>query len=526
MDISKVQEFEWGQIEWMYEPENELYTVMNIGIITIFPRKSQKIHVHYGDEQLIYVLSGIGKQSINGKVSETKEGMIFHMNPGDMHDAENTGDENLVEILISIPVNIEQSNVARQGYVEKVDENVVDGFVENFKLLDIKKEILNLHNNIVKYLKLPISIFDDNGDILLNGDCYPKYCKEMCKIDENVNNCELYNVKDEYKPPFFSEYTSYVCKYGLTVFYLPIIYKKRQMGFIRGGHIRKAEKIIGEKKQDNSQYEMPKSGITSILKLLVKFQRNILEYISFKNAEEELLERDNVIKEIVKNEMELEKSLKEIENKMLNNRINNHFLFNTLSAIAGLAVIDKSYKTYEAIINLSKMFRYSMYNGKLGVSLFEEIEHVNNYLDLQKIRFGDKLLVNFEISSESLEYDVPFNFLQPIVENCFNHGFAKTRKIMKINICTKVEKEQLVISIRDNGTGMGKKETAELVERLNLKKGRFSGLMMIYVKLEKIFGESAKFDIESEINKGTTIKISIPSNEIREKLKKEEGNND
>jgi len=111
MNNDNLQKFEWGTIEWIYEPGDNQYNLMNIGTINVYPYKRQNKHVHYSDEQLIYVLSGSGKQIINEKVTNIKPGMIFHMNPGDMHETINDGKDNLVELLISIPIKIDNEEM-------------------------------------------------------------------------------------------------------------------------------------------------------------------------------------------------------------------------------------------------------------------------------------------------------------------------------------------------------------------------------------------------------------------------------
>ena len=506
MKNDRLQKFEWGTIEWIYESGKNPYTAMDIGIISINPGERQNKHVHYSDEQLIYVISGSGRQIINNEVSDLKQGMVFHMNPGDMHETINTGSDKLVELLISIPVNFDDKQIINR----KKPVNLKFQLPEDFSLMMIKDVISDFYDSLLKPFNLPIAVFDMDGDIVVKSESIPEFCRKACKMDENIFNCELYNIEDEYKPPHFFEHTSFVCRYGITVFYLPIAYGDNIVGFIRGGHVREANRIIEEKTLFELPYERSVSSMNSLLRLMLKFQRSIQDYLSLIETDRQFIVKDALIKEQVEKKMILEHTLKKTESKILNIQINNHFLFNTLSAIAGIAIDDGSEKTYEAIIRLSKMFRYSMNEGQKGVALYEEIKHVEDYLNLQKIRFDNRFDYTIPEKCEKLLFEVPFNFLQPIVENSFKHGFKNKTEKMRVDISCEYRDGFLVLNIEDNGCGMSQERKKEIMENLIKGQGRFSGLAMIMTKMERIYGENVKFEIESEEGVGTKIKISIP----------------
>ncbi len=156
------------------------------------------------------------------------------------------------------------------------------------------------------------------------------------------------------------------------------------------------------------------------------------------------------------------------------------------------------------------MFRYNLATGHVGVSLLEEINYVKDYLNLQKIRFGDKLDFSFEIKNDAFNCNVPLNFLQPIVENSFTHGFRNHIDVMKIKLLSDCDDEFLKISVIDNGSGMSKSKKEGLIKNLKEKNGRLSGLVMILMKLEKIYGNRVKFEIDSVEGEGTTMTFFIP----------------
>lgn len=517
MKKENVQVFDWGRIEWIHDAEkNNSRNVMNIGIVTILPKKRQNRHIHYGDEQLIYGLDGQGEQIIGDKISVLKPGSIFHIEAGSTHETINEGEEPLRELLISIPVNYEQELFlkTRKQKIENDNEKIYP------KNILINEEIRNIFDKTIDPLKIPITIFDHEGKIVIKSDYYPEFCKANCMIGENLCNCTLYNIKDEYAPPQYTDPSAFVCPYGLTVFIVPIIYNNKVIGVIKGGHVREAQNSITLKENFNSEienlpYDTPKSTVNAILQIMKRLGKSIINYYMLKNTELELNKKDEIINDIVQNEMMLEESLKNTQDKVLSIQINNHFLFNTLNAIASLAIKENSLNTYDAIINLSKMFRYSLKKSSYFVELKDEIEYLKNYINLQKIRYGNKIAADFNISLEVEDIKVPFNFLQPIIENCFNHGFRDVKDNMKIIVKAKQDEDGVFIEIYDNGIGMKKDDLNELKSKLfDDDKHEFSGLKMIYSKLETFYGNNFSFEIESNYRKGTSMKIQLPESII------------
>ncbi|MCD6435513.1 MAG: histidine kinase [Clostridiales bacterium] len=502
--MDQIQYFEWGSIRWIYMPEKHIYTVMNIGIITLKKGKRQNKHVHYSDEQLLYVISGSGHQIINEDITELKSGMIFHMEPGDMHETINDGSEDLVELLISIPIDFDDFQLTEcKNYIAS-DESL--GKLLN--LCQYKDIVEELYDNILRPLNIPVSVFCADGTPLIKGSEFPEFCQSVCNIQNDLMNCELYSINDEYKPPYYFEHTSFVCKYGITVITIPIIHNKQVVGFIRGGHVREAERIVEIPVVYELPYERPKSSMNTLLRLLIKFQRNIQNFLDKTETEQQILIKDTLIRSQSEEKFQLEESLKSTQSKMLNIQINNHFLFNTLSAIANLALTDGSIKTYDAVINLSKMFRYSMSNTTRSVSLRDEVNNIKDYLDLQYLRFEDQLNYLLDVDNESMRAEVPYNFLQPIVENVFKHA-VNHKQPLNLSITCHLY-ENLEIIVEDDGIGMTPKRLKEIKKELVDKKGRISGLVMVMMKLERLYGDKIKVTIESETGKGTQMKFSVP----------------
>ena len=491
MNINNIQHFDWGHIEWIFEPEYSNSTnIMHIGITTLYPGMRQKKHVHYGDEQFLYVLSGMGHQLIGDEVTTIETGASSHIEAGSVHETVNISDEPLVQLLISIPANFENSLLPQNK-----ETKLPDSRDNNDTSIKIDDKIRSMYEGLVHSLKIPLSIFDAEDNAIIEGHGYPDYCRNRCNIDESLHNCSIYGIKDNYSSPHYSDPSAFICPYGMTVFVIPIQLQGKIIGVIRGGHIRTSP--------DNPDY-IPEARMKAISLQIKKLSKSIVNFYRFENTEVQL-------QDISRHETMLEESLKSTQERVLSIQINNHFLFNTLNALAGLAVKENAFKTYESIISLSKMFRYSLKTGSNLVKLRNELDYLVDFIDLQKLRYSERLEVSFDIAEEIKDILLPFNCLQPILENCFIHGFRDKKDKLSIVVSGRKEDDRVIIAIRDNGTGMD----AAAAEALNLKVRQLdrvgvpSGLKMIYSKLKLYYGQDLDFEISSKPGIGTSVKITI-----------------
>ena len=484
-----MQYFEWGYIEWIYEPDpKSTLNSMSIGITTILPNKRQNKHIHYGDEQFIYVLSGEGIQLIGNKVSEMKPRQIYHMEAGTIHETINNRDVPIKHLLISIPANYEMSVPVRQERLSEPEDE--EQLCATIRLND---DIRYIYDTVAGPLNVPVAVFDAEGNVIIQGKDYPMTCMTECAAYRESRVCPLYSLKSEYNPPHYANPSAYICPYGLTVISTPIVISGKLLGIIMGGHIRTTGESSG-----SGENIVPKGTVSAILMQLKKFSESIQNYYIFKNQELKLSRQ----------EVAFEATLKSTKEKMLNIQINNHFLFNTLNALAGMAVKEKAFETYQSIIDVSGMLRYISANEKQFVPLKDELQYIRNYTNLQKLRCGEKLEVVEDISPEICSTNIPFNCLQPVVENCFIHGFRDMKSEMQVKISGKRCGRMVVIEIMDNGAGMDENTLEKLREKIiNYEKYDLRGLMMVYSKLKLFFEEDFEFIVESEQGKGTSVTI-------------------
>lgn len=203
-------------------------------------------------------------------------------------------------------------------------------------------------------------------------------------------------------------------------------------------------------------------------------------YLGIKNWREWQIERENALQSAaLANKAQLE---------MLRYQINPHFLFNALNSIRA-SVDEDSARSKKMITQLSEFLRYSLLNENAKkISLHEEIEAVQNYLAIEKIRFEEKLLVNFDIEKAAENFKVPCFLLNPLIENAVKHGLQTSPKPLKINIHAGIFGDKLLLEVSNSGT---------LKNDLNTN-GTKIGLKNVRERLEKLFGENAKFELNQD----------------------------
>jgi two-component system, LytTR family, sensor kinase len=192
----------------------------------------------------------------------------------------------------------------------------------------------------------------------------------------------------------------------------------------------------------------------------------------------------------------------EAELRALKAQINPHFLFNTLNTIAELIHAD-SEQAEATVERLAEMFRYVLNGSERGlVPLEQELAFLDGYLEIERVRFGDRLRVSREIAPEALDLLVPSLVLQPLVENTLRHGLGTDGSI-DVGIAIHMHGNRAVIAISDRGPGMP--------ARQEIGKGPGHGLSNVDQRLRKTYGQTYGLEIGPNRPRGTIVTLSIPA---------------
>src|SRR5215470_9669091 len=198
----------------------------------------------------------------------------------------------------------------------------------------------------------------------------------------------------------------------------------------------------------------------------------------------------------------LKTQLAQAQLRALKMQLHPHFLFNTLHSISSLVLEDPP-KANSMIARLGDFLRLTIENSEQQlVTLKEETEFLRCYLEIEQVRFGDRLTVAFELEPQTLSAEVPHLILQPVVENAIQHAIAPRAVRGQINIQANRVNSLLRVAVSDNGPGIIPNSIS------NAKK--CVGLTNVRTRLQQIYGPDFRFELMNGDNGGLTVVMEIP----------------
>ena len=192
--------------------------------------------------------------------------------------------------------------------------------------------------------------------------------------------------------------------------------------------------------------------------------------------------------------------------KMLRYQLNPHFLFNTLNAISTL-ILDGSNKTAnQAVTRLSDFLRYTLDNDPMSrVTLGSELDALDLYLEIEKVRFGDRLIIEKDIDDRAAKALVPSLILQPLIENAIKYAISPMEEGGTLRISARVQQGTLILQLSDTGPGLGNGNNGQKSSGVGLKNTR--------ERLQQLYGDAQAFALAPNEPTGLTITINIPFEE-------------
>ena len=218
---------------------------------------------------------------------------------------------------------------------------------------------------------------------------------------------------------------------------------------------------------------------------------------------------EKVLKEkedLIKNNYEISERKRIMEIKQLEEQFNPHFLFNILETLKYQIMIDKD-KAVEMVLAFASLMRYNIYYGSTIVPLGTDIEYINDYLMLQKLRYNRRLTYSIDIPEELQECLIPKLLLQPIVENSLNHGLVD---VIHIKIKAECKDDILIISVEDDGKGIDSNKLNKLrdsLEKDSIYKEHI-GLYNANRVIKLLYGN--RYGLEIDSCQGTVVNIRLP----------------
>lgn len=218
---------------------------------------------------------------------------------------------------------------------------------------------------------------------------------------------------------------------------------------------------------------------------------------------------DRLMQEIVLEQNERRKS----ELEALQSQINPHFLYNALDSIIWMVEGERNDDAVFMISELAKLFRISLSKGHTIISVKDELQHAQSYMNIQKVRYKSAFSFVFDVDEDIYSYCTVKLVLQPILENAINYGVGGMDDGGEIKVTARLEDGNIVLSVMDNGIGIPEDEAGILLTDSNRvhKHGSGVGLVNVNNRIQILFGKNYGLTIESELDEGTTVSICIPA---------------
>jgi two-component system LytT family sensor kinase len=214
------------------------------------------------------------------------------------------------------------------------------------------------------------------------------------------------------------------------------------------------------------------------------------------------------------NQIRIERKLEEQSRLLLEARldalqrqINPHFLFNTLNSITSL-VRSKPELAREMIVKLANILRVLLKDREAFVPFEEELSFTDDYLDIEVVRFGEKLRVVKEIATDTLQVVVPSMLLQPLIENSIKHGLEPRIDGGTVTLRSRITDDgRLLVEVEDDGVGMapGRQQSGEVK-----RPGAGIGMQNVRERMQVLYGDAAEVEIESRPGRGTKVALIMP----------------
>ncbi|MDR5588299.1 MULTISPECIES: PocR ligand-binding domain-containing protein [Clostridium] len=387
----------------------------------------------------------------------------------------------------------------------------------------------NIQDDIAKATGIAIITTDYKGKPITTHSCCSEFCNIIRKDKKQVELCERCDSRGGIEATRTGKPYIYICHKGIVDFAVPIIVKGQYLGAIMAGQVlinKEEEKDLeavanvnfdlGESEElicaYNNLTTISLEKIKHISQMMLHLSNYLVEEGIHKLTTKKLNESNNKIVKSEINQLKLQNELEKFRLKSLTSQINPNFVFDIMNNIYSLSLIEDAEKTSNLTYKFTEFIRNTFYKSNKIVTLKEELEYCLEYLNLQKIRFGNRLNFDINLSIEE-DFKLPFMSIYPFVENVVTHGIKHKENGGSINISVLEEEESIIISIVDDGVGISK----EKLKVINLGEKNtsysLSGISVAKQRIKNFYKYDYCIDIESDLGIGTKVTISLPIDE-------------
>ena len=212
---------------------------------------------------------------------------------------------------------------------------------------------------------------------------------------------------------------------------------------------------------------------------------------------------------LIQDNYEKKLMIKSSEMNLLQEQINPHFLYNALSVISSMSMRENGKRTVECLRYLADFYRISLNKGREVISIEQELDLLQNYMKIQKIRFGEDVVIRYEADEDVLQCRTIKLILQPLVENAIHHG-RREEEVLTVGVSVRRREERVIYEVCDDGLGIEPEKLVQL--RTELKQSQEGyGLKNVDIRVKLRYGEGYGVSIMSIPDKGTCVRVEIPA---------------
>lgn len=393
-----------------------------------------------------------------------------------------------------------------------------------YELTDIvsPKFLQEIQESLSYATGLGVVFVDRHGRHMGEGSNFCQLCQAINKHHHGFVACEESNFHAIEKAIETGESEIYLCHAGLASFAVPLMYRGQCLGAITAGQVFCSESSAYPQyatapvdwSQDpqlrqyyNEIQHMNPKQIHASVQAFQNISKYIMQTIEYNDTQQ-------LLRKAEQEQLQLQHLLQAAELDALQKQVTPHFIFNVLSTISRLMDRKEYGVSQEMLQSFIQMLRYTLYNHRMTVTLGEELEYANNYLNIQKIRFGDRVRYRICCPEELKQREIPFFSLQPLVENALQHGLIPTQSGGEILVdCRQTQEHWLQIQIQDNGIGIQTAKQTEILKMLRpdntTPPPEHVGLYNCYRRFLIMYGDRFHFSIQSSPGNGTLVKIVL-----------------
>ncbi|KJS86631.1 MAG: hypothetical protein JM58_06680 [Peptococcaceae bacterium BICA1-8] len=395
-------------------------------------------------------------------------------------------------------------------------------YIEQDKMLQII-ESFNSATDIA------MNINDKLGFPLVEHNYFTGFCHTIRNCNQGLRQCIESNAAIGYQSANNGQLAISTCYAGVGLMALPIMVEESYLGSITCCQLHlqpPSNKMLEKLLKVTAPLDLGKDDLVNLFKninvisyekclAVSNLMQLVINYIAElvyreKKQEGQFQEKlSNIIEAKARTELETRLRLARLKN--LQSQIQPHFLFNTLNTLTSLLTLDNNNNALDVVYSFSEILRYNLDRAGDLVTLSEELINAENYLKIKRARFDDKISYSFNIHPSLLNISLPYLSLQPLIENAFIHGLEPQKEKGYIYIYAKTEKNQIEITVEDNGVGLPK---SLLEDFPDLKDEGISndcmGLTNVHARLQLCFGRNFGVKLTS-LDGITRVSLILPT---------------